>query len=103
MAPRAFDGPALASSDQLHGTPLAPPVLYFCGQSHPDRMVCTELVEIGEQRFVDILRARLCDIIRVDEKAHQSMTTQEERALLLPQRNRILRKNVEQAVILDGS
>src|SRR6185436_15161393 len=76
LAAGTFDGPLGASLHQPHLASLPPPLIDVAGQGYPDLFVVPQFLEVPEQLPVDVLCALRKDVVGVDDKANESVASE---------------------------
>src|SRR5262245_26062397 len=100
LAARAFDGPTRTRLHQLHLASLSPPSIDVAGKRHPDSSVCPKLLQISEQLLVNVLCAVRKNVVGMGDDADESVATENQIELLMPQRCRVIVQDMEQCVVL---
>src|SRR5262245_18620650 len=100
MAVRALDAPGTAAPDERHLTAASPPLMDIPRQCVPELPFGTQVTQVCQQIEVDRTGAPLDDIVRMDEKADETVARQNQLDLLLPPGYRIVSKDVEKRIVL---
>src|SRR6202008_2588134 len=99
---RADNLPTAVVRDELHLTTGAPPLVKFAWQRVPDIIGIADFSKVGQQRFVDLSRFRVNQIIRMAQKTHQAVALKDHRYLFFPETNGIIFQDIENRVVLRG-
>src|SRR5437660_10178852 len=90
-----FNLPPISTANQFHLASLAPPLIHFPRESHPNLSLATQLGKIGQQGFVGLLSERLPKVVRVKDEAGQTVFLKDQSDLAYPQVNRMLLQDMK--------
>src|SRR5204863_6071862 len=87
--------PPISTANQFQLASLAPPLIHFSRESHPNLSLGTQLGKIGQQGFVGFLRERLPKVVGVKDEAGQTVFLKDQSDLAYPQVNRMLLQDMK--------